>query len=240
MNGIKLRQLTYVNRKFEITESFFDNIDTDEKAYFLGFLYADGCVKDKKNMVILALKESDKEILEKLNRLIHKDKPLYIAKDKREGNRENTVGIRICNKHVVNKLIELGCYPRKTFILEYPAWLDKKLYGSFIRGYFDGDGSISMRYFTGKSPQLKFTLTGNGKFLRYVQKIIKEELNVNSSIEVRHKDRNNDIISIVVTGGIQLEKLYDFLYCNSSIYLERKHELFKIVKTRIKKNLKAK
>ena len=142
--GIKLRPLSEVNRKFEIHEYFFDVIDTDEKAYFLGFLYADGNVKTNKNMVVLSLKESDREILERLNKLIHVDKPLFVEKNKRDGNRENTVGIRICNKNITDKLIKHGCHPNKTFTLTFPEWLNESLYSSFIRGYFDGDGYIGI------------------------------------------------------------------------------------------------
>jgi predicted DNA-binding protein YlxM (UPF0122 family) len=236
--GIKLRPLTEVNRKFEIYENFFDVINTDEKAYFLGFLYADGNVKTNKNMVVLALKESDREILERLNKLIHIDKPLYLDKNKRGGNRENIVGIRICNKNITNKLIQYGCHPNKTFTLSFPNFLDKKLYNSFIRGYFDGDGYIGMIRDSRKDKYgvkynkfyHKFTLTGNGLFLRAVANIFKELLNVNSSFEIRHKDRSNDIVSLTVKGNTQIERIYDFLYSDSNLFLNRKHIIFKQIK----------
>ena len=236
--GIKLRPLSEVNRKFEIHEDFFDVIDTDEKAYFLGFLYADGNVKTNKNMVVLALKESDKEILERLNKLIHVNKPLFLYKDKRGGNREDTVGIRICNKNITEKLIKHGCHPNKTFTLTFPKWLDTNLYSSLIRGYFDGDGYIGIIRDSRKDKNgnqydkyyHKFTLTGNEVFLKEVANVFKQELDVNSSFEVRHKDRDNGIVTITVKGSNQIEKVYDFLYSNSKLCLNRKHEIFKQIK----------
>lgn len=236
--GIKLRPLTEVNRKFEVYEGFFDVIDTDEKAYFLGFLYADGNVKTNKNMVVLALKESDREILERLNELIHVDKPLFLEKNKRDGNRENTVGIRICNKNITEKLIKHGCHPNKTFTLTFPEWLDENVYSSFIRGYFDGDGYIGIIRDSRKDKNgnqyekyyHKFTLTGNEVFLRNVAHVLKQKLDVNSSFEIRHKDRGNGIVMMTVKGSKQIEKIYDFLYYNSTLFLNRKHEIFKQIK----------
>ena len=236
--GIKLRPLTEVNRKFEVHERFFDVIDTNEKAYFLGFLYADGNVKTNKNMVVLALKESDREILERLNELIHVDKPLFLEKNKRDGNRENTVGIRICNKNITEKLIKHGCHPNKTFTLTFPEWLDKNLYSSFIRGYFDGDGYIGLIQDSRKNKDgvkynkyyHKFSLTGNEIFLRNVGDIFKDVLDINSSFEVRHKNRNNGIVTLTIKGGVQIEKLYNFLYDDSILFLNRKYNVFKKIK----------
>jgi len=238
--GIKLRPLTEVNRKFDLYEDFFDVIDTDEKAYFLGFLYADGNVKTNKNMVVLALKESDREILERLNKLIHIDKPLFLHENKRDDKRENIVGIRICNKNITNKLIHYGCHPNKTFTLSFPNFLDKNLYNSFIRGYFDGDGYIGIIRDSRKDKNgvkynkfyHKFSLTGNGLFLRVVANIFKEILNVNSSFEIRHKDSENDVVTLTVKGNVQIERIYDYLYSDSSLFLNRKYNIFKQIKTR--------
>jgi hypothetical protein len=236
--GIILRPLTEVNRRFEIHENFFDVIDTDEKAYFLGFLYADGNVKTNKNMVVLALKKSDGEILERLNKLIHVDKPLFSWVSKKDDNREDIVGIRICNKNITEKLIQHGCFPNKTFTLTFPQWLEKRLYNSFIRGYFDGDGYIGVIRDSRKDKNgvnyekyyHKFTLTGNEVFLKSVALVLKVEIDINSSFEVRHKSRNNGIVSMTVKGSKQIKKLYDFLYLNTNLFLHRKHEIFKQIK----------
>ena len=65
-NGYKAKSQSELQRKYNIDETFFDVIDTEEKAYFLGLLYADGCNATNRNAVILSLKEDDKEILEKI------------------------------------------------------------------------------------------------------------------------------------------------------------------------------
>lgn len=146
-------------------------------------------------------------------------------------------------RHIKDKLIQHGCHPRKTFTLRFPMWLNENLYSSFIRGYFDGDGYIGLippsekDILTKKNGfHHKFSLTGNGEFLRYISFIFNEKINVNTSFEVRHKERHNDIISISVSGGKQIERLYDYLYGNTpNLYLIRKHDVFKTVKTRNKR-----
>ena len=87
-NGYKSKSQSELQRKYPIVEDFFDKIDTEEKAYILGLLYADGCNQTERNSVIISLKEDDKEILEKITLLIQPTKPLqYIItkKDKKGG-----------------------------------------------------------------------------------------------------------------------------------------------------------
>ena len=79
-NGYKSKSQSELQRKYSINENFFDVIDTEEKAYFLGFLYADGCNATNRNAVILSLKEDDRDILEKLNSLLQPQKPLGCTK----------------------------------------------------------------------------------------------------------------------------------------------------------------
>ena len=75
-NGYEAKSASELKRKYPIQEDFFDVIDTEEKAYVLGLLYADGYNNTDRNSVSLSLKESDKEILEKVTSLIQPTKPL--------------------------------------------------------------------------------------------------------------------------------------------------------------------
>src|SRR5690606_34041342 len=80
--GYKAKSQSELQRKYNIDETFFDVIDTEEKAYFLGFLYADGYNNTDRNSVALSLKEDDKEILEILNNLLQPNKPLQYVEIK--------------------------------------------------------------------------------------------------------------------------------------------------------------
>ena len=81
-HGYKAKSQSELKRKYNIDETFFDVIDTEEKAYFLGFLYADGYNNTDRNSVALSLNEDDKEILEKFNNLLQSNKPLQYVEFK--------------------------------------------------------------------------------------------------------------------------------------------------------------
>ncbi len=81
-NNIVLRNPSESHRKYTINEHYFDNIDTHEKAYILGFLYADGCNKTYQSCVELTLHSKDEEILHKINKAINSNKPISYVKNK--------------------------------------------------------------------------------------------------------------------------------------------------------------
>ena len=111
--GIKINP----NGKQNINSNIFNTIDTEEKAYWLGFLYADGNVLDN-NTISLELSTVDKEHLIKFNSFL--------------------------NTTIKNSLVNLGCIPRKSLVLRFPKdkQVPKRLKRHFVRGYIDGDGSI--------------------------------------------------------------------------------------------------
>ena len=115
----------------------FDSIDNEEKAYWLGFLFADGYVSLKTNLIELSLQLNDKNHLEKFK--------LFISAKQNITEDSFRCRITISNKHLKETLINLGCTPQKSNNIRFPK-IDKNLYPYFIRGYFDGDGSISRNF----------------------------------------------------------------------------------------------
>src|ERR1700733_5196521 len=162
------------HRKYPINENFFDNIDTEEKAYFLGFLYADGCNQIAHHYsVVLALDSIDKEILHKLSNLIYKN-PIDANNQVKIQNREHEgkgieVILNINSKHICLQMLKLGCVSRKTFLLDYPKWMRQDLHRHFIRGYFDGDGSINNETL----PMSGCKIVSTKQFLEGIQKVSK-------------------------------------------------------------------
>lgn len=216
--GCKIRSESVRNRIYPINETFFDIIDIQEKAYFLGILYADGYNNADRGSIALTLVENDKEILVKLNNLLQPTKPLQYIKLK---NRNNVYRLNIDNKYISQKLSELGCVQAKTFKIIFPEWLDEKLYPHFIRGYFDGDGCIT----NGKNPA--FSIVGTEQFLIEIQNILIRELGLNKTkFQKRHKERKNNITSLICAGRNNCQKIYNYLYENSRIFLERKQKKF--------------
>ena len=119
---------------------FFDEIDTNEKAYWLGFFYADGCVAapTASNPYLVELGSKDKEHLEKFKSAI------------KANNKVTKAIVRGCEYYQFNiqdeqlhsSLIKHGCIPQKSKILTKLPDISKEFFGDFLRGYFDGDGCL--------------------------------------------------------------------------------------------------
>lgn len=228
-NGYEAKSASELKRKYPIQEDFFDVIDTEEKAYVLGLLYADGCNSTDRNSVSLSLKELDKEILEKVTSLIQPTKPLsYLdtstqKKTKGFENSQSQYRLVIANKHISQKLVELGCGKAKTHNLIFPTedQVPKHLQRHFIRGYFDGDGSVS------GNKQKQFSIVGTINFLLPLQKILMKELDFSQTkFDKRHKDRDNNIRSLRYCGNNRCIVFRDWLYKDATIFLKRKKETF--------------
>lgn len=219
-NGIETRKTQ--NKPYNLNENFFDNIDTEEKAYILGFWYADGANCIEYNRTHLTLQEDDKEILDKMKEIMEIEKPLqYYNKSKKNPNWKNTYTLVIYSKHVCQKLKELGCGPRKTFVLEFPDFklISKDLIYHFIRGYFDGDGSISRPIDTG----CHISFTSSYNFCKGLENFLKEDLNLECKT-ILHKNGKNGIL--MITKMSEVKKLCEKMYENASIYLERKYSKY--------------
>lgn len=142
--NISMLDKSHVHMKYELNETYFDCIDTENKAYILGLLYADGNVGKETNIIQISLQESDKSILEKMQKEIGSTHPLkMIPYNSKNPNWKNQFCLSISNKYMHDSLVKQGLVPNKSLILKYPNFLENNLQRHFIRGYMDGDGSIS-------------------------------------------------------------------------------------------------
>lgn len=210
-------------------KDYFKKIDSEEKAYWLGFLYADGCVyiRNKTYRVILELSQKDIEQILKFKNAIGCDNKIYTS--------EKYAKLDIGCKEIVQDLINLGCIPNKSLKLTFPTeqQVPKYLINHFIRGYFDGDGCIS--YSTGerKRPELKkqrsegytykqytFKLVGTKEFLEGVV----DALNLPKNKLLQNNNKNN--YDLKYGGKPRVTNILNLLYENSNIYLKRKRDIF--------------
>lgn len=218
--GVSIRPMSQVKQKYEINERCFDAIDEEWKAYFLGLFYADGCIT--KNTAQICLVTDDKHILETLNKFIYPDRPLS-SKEKKiftgtNGkqyiSRPQSI-LNISNKHINNRLRELGLSERKSLTLQFPTcqMIPENLMSHFIRGYFDGDGCIQLR----KWGQ-QFDIISSYDFCKSFQTWIFNNLQLESSLSPSGK-----VGRVKVYNKKNIHALYHFLYDNASIYLNRKY-----------------
>lgn len=249
LKKLKIRSRSECKQKYTINQHIFDIIDSEEKAYWLGFLYADGNVS-KTNRIRLSLAEMDYEILEKFSYFIFNELRIkkYILPSSRKG--QNTIYVDVCNKHMANKLAELGCMSNKTFKLIFPKSLEINLVNHFARGYFDGDGCISIyknknmgrgiltkNLCISESTRASINILSTKEFLFSIANILKT-INVHTSFGKRYKNRNNNNYSLSVSGNLQIERFLDWLYKDSNIFLKRKYDKYIQLKQVNKERLK--
>jgi hypothetical protein len=230
-------------RKFNLEENFFDIIDTQEKAYFLGFLYADGCNLLHRNRISIGLHEKDYELLKRLNDLILSGNDIKIVKqknvkghyinDKFCRNSGNSIYLHINSKYMSQKLNSLGMIPRKSSIVLFPTCVPSYLMNHFIRGYFDGDGSL----ITNKRQNgFSIKIASSKCFCESMLNVIREHTGVKFGLY-----NEKDTYSVIILGGIYSSKLFcDWIYKNSSIHMKRKYEKYLMLCERIKTLHKAK
>lgn len=132
---------------YSLDEEYFKYIDSHNKAYFLGFICADGCIyrrNDHQGMLSIAVKDIDIEILNNFKQSIKTSKPISIVK---QSEKTTMATLQLTSDILVEDLLELGVGVRKTFDLSIKNIIQKmpkKFIPSFILGYFDGDGSIDI------------------------------------------------------------------------------------------------
>ena len=131
------------HRKYTHQYDFFENIDTEEKAYWLGFMFADGYITDCSNRYGedkfgITLHSKDISTLEQFKKSIKSTNPITDV----SSNGRSLIRIIMSSQKTVDDLISHGCFKQKSLILEPPIGVPNNLIHHFIRGYFDGDGSI--------------------------------------------------------------------------------------------------
>lgn len=229
-SGIERRTTHSYTRKYIPNENFFDVIDTEEKAYTLGFLYADGnnYVRGKHSYQIsIALEEGDRFVLERIRGLISPQSPLQFV-DYTSKGWKNQYRLKINSKVLAQQLTKVGCIQTKSLILTWPEWLtNPKLQQHFIRGYFDGDGSLYARKPT-KTGQINWgwQITSTKQFCAIVKDLLENKLDIHCSQSLPKPKTNQITTTLSIGGNLQVRKVLDWLYQDATIYLLRKYEKY--------------
>lgn len=221
LRKFNIRLYNYHNEdKFD--SSIFDSIDTEEKAYWLGFIYADGSISFQKGRYSfeLSLKGDDIEHLNKFNSFMkYKGNNVKLGKTSCNGKIFSRCRWSIGNKHLWETLNNYGCIPRKSLNLQFPKeeiFKDKSLIRHFLRGYFDGDGCISID----KKDHISCSLLGTKDFLeRYLSYCPDKE----GIMVKKYKNRNPYRLEYATKRAIDFA---DFLYSDSIVYLQRKYNRY--------------
>jgi intein-encoded DNA endonuclease-like protein len=207
---INRRERNSLPRLYSLNTHAFDAIDTEEAAYWLGFIAADGSIKSE-GVLRIGLAECDKGHLLKCTAWISPDRPIY---EMVNNHGKPTVHIEIGSTHLCNVLATYGITPRKTYTLKHLPGLAPDMMRHFLRGYFDGDGYINTtRYMIGIG-------SFNKEFVEEIQDFLIQETGVKPVVLIHSGTwRYNK------SGKREIIKILSFLYNNARVYLDRKYEL---------------
>lgn len=205
---------------------YFKNIDTDEKAYFLGLLYSDGCLKKppRTYVIQLSLVSEDGYIVERLKDALAPTVPLLYYTPKGRNTREQT-RLNVSSTKIGESLVALGMCPGKSYLsnLTFPD-IPKEFYYSFIRGFFDGDGSASISISKNLNSSISrcvYLCCTSKNLLTKMQEILLTK-NITSAIYPDYKNSKTPLFRLVINTKEGHSNFYNYLYTDTSCYLFRK------------------
>lgn len=210
--GVERNQI-YINKN--LRRDYFREIDSYDKAYFLGLMITDGCVLEN-NGVSLTLKTSDDYILETFNQKICNENSIYrYAKNNRF---ESTFHFK--SREVQIDLVKYGVVFRKTPITFFPFLRrHPEMMRHMVRGLIDGDGWISY-----KSHSIGIC-SASYQFIYWFRKFIVDVLDVSSpSIIVNTHNRNVPLYSVQWRSKNDIYAIGRFIYIGKKdCYIHRKY-----------------
>lgn len=227
-----------MKRKYEVIDNFFQTIDSEEKAYLLGFFLADGsyglgsgCKNSYRFQI--KLQETDLEIVEMFKYYITPTSPIVYKEpfiDKRSTNHKGTYTLRWTSSTMHLDLEKYNILPRKTYDVAFKFPFDKipkEFIWDFIRGFFDGDGQIS---YSDETHQSTFALYGTSyKFMNDLGEFFEKEFNISKRVEGVQKSKMI-LYTLRFSAEYQrskfIENLYIKFYKNKKLFLRRKQEKF--------------
>lgn len=199
-------------------EYYFSKIDSREKAYWLGFLYADGCVHSDNYEISINI--VDKEHVQKFQQAIGAiNHTITEVQDKRFSTAKTLYRFSIKDKQLHADLIKWGCVPQKTLVIDKIPNIPRDYVSHFLRGYFDGDGSLHYLQST-NNYRISFT-SGSELFLNDIQKELQTRVSIGHTTE-------KNTCQLQISGRKQVERILCYLYQDSTeaTRLDRKYDTY--------------
>lgn len=216
--GIKIGRHTY-----RFYDDYFEIIDSEDKAYHLGLMYADGNVNSKRGVVSIKLSEKDEQTLIEFSKRIGSKKPLYVRKagiiagTSYVGKKQYKM--ELVSDKLKEDLIKLGCVPNKSLILKFPTeeQVPREYMSHFIRGYFDGDGCIY-----NSRGRVMINVVGTEEFLKSLRDTLNTDINITFNI---HKERRRGMSYYIFINNKEcVRRFCEYIYNGCIVKMERKYK----------------
>lgn len=221
--GVETRSAGLAHRKYFVkNNSAFDQIDTFEKAYWLGFLMADGnlykATKGAETSLQVNLGKVDIGHIEKLKVFLDTDAPIHMVE------KTNAACFSVSSESLANGLIKWGCIPKKSLVLQFPN-IPGEFYAPFVLGYFDGDGSVFQVSKTANKYGIRVNFcSGSCDFMERMQIILLNAARISTT--PLQKRKNSNIYLFNIERKADVRKIYEWFYSGATVYLDRKKKKF--------------
>ncbi len=212
---IKSRGRTKGNQKYRHNTQAFKVIDSEEKAYWLGFLYADGSIYEPRGGVEITLAAKDVLHLKRLRDFLSPQSPIKPKDVVLNGVSYPAFRFYVTSMEIVHDLIAKGCPPAKSLILQFPTpdVVPDHLIHHFMRGYFDGDGTSHLR----NDNQILIEILGTPEFLDgYYDKL-------SNFLFLTRPTEYGQAKGLRWSGNGNYSRFAEFIYKDATIYLQRKN-----------------
>lgn len=224
-NGVEIRSKAGYRPPFN--EHYFEKIDTEKKAYFLGYLMADGNVAEREKsqpVIRMELKSCDRKILDEL-------KAEWQTEIDVKETRKDCCSLRVHSRVMFNDLAKYGIVPRKTGHEKFPIeLLPEDLIHHFIRGFFDGDGWATITHHGNKPLTINTGFCGNRIMLEQLRDYFTQRLGcypIKVGERTRWGERSEIALGHLIYGSRKDNlALYDYMYKDATTYLDRKKDKF--------------
>lgn len=218
-------------RTYNVNDLFFNELN-EKSAYWLGFIYADGYISKTENCIRITLSDKDENHLIKFKNDIESESSItyHMNRYSEKYSLTKKTRISIFSKQIKQDLYNLGCTSSKSLTCKFPN-LPENLIPHFIRGYFDGDGSVYIIKPRGrmKNPSIGCSFIGNKEFME----VLRDKLGFSKEKTLRIDKRLLvNIRTLEFVGFNIVDKFYNLIYNNATIYLNRKKEVFDWYKQR--------
>ena len=206
-------------RQFNVDDNYFST-ENSNMAYLLGFLASDGTVDKKNNRIKIGLSSIDKEFLVKIKEELKYEGDIfnYIT-----SNGFSVSELTFTSQQIKKDLARYNIVPNKTLTFKFPKNLNKKYWIDFIRGYFDGDGSVS----TAGNNAIRWQICSATKnVLETIVDFFYEEYHI-KKVSILEQPRKNNTLYYFQYSTNATKEIFSILYKKNSLKLPRKYLKFK-------------
>lgn len=226
--------------KREIRHNFFNNINFEEQAYLLGFIFADGCVNEERHTLSININKQDQYIIDLLKDI---SPEAYTREQKsyksiatvrgRQVKNHGSIRTNISSKILIEDLKKYGVIQNKTYTdMHLPIVSDDILLKHFIRGYFDGDGcfTYSIRKPNPKNREINYRISAHWTICCKTSSILLEMQKYFTSFGIKtniNYIKRDDMYNLTTSSRKEIIKIFNLLFHNCNYSLPRKYNKIK-------------